>query len=383
MPQTENVDVLIVGSGPAGMSTALHLIDADRSWTGRTVVVDRAVHPRDKLCGGGITGDGDRVLEGLGLRYDGPQVLVQELELIYRSHNHSMNGDPVFRVVRRNEFDHWLAKLGQKQGLELRQGEAVTSVVPKRDHIEVVTDRAVFHAKVVVAADGSNSTVLKELKWNRTAGQARLLEVLTSETPDTRAFQDGVAMFDFSQAGAGLQGYYWEFPSMIGDQAFLNRGVFDSRVQSRRPRAALKQVLSESFANRGRDLADFSLKVHPIRWFQSDSPVSAPRILLAGDSAGVDPFLGEGISYALGYGQVAADAIVDAFARNDLSFVGYADRIQAHPLLSGLKTRVALAKLIYWPRMVWQQELAWRLSSMILSGFQRYRRGFGTRTSTG
>lgn len=380
MPQAENVDVLIVGSGPAGMSTALHLIDANRNWTSRTVVVDKAVHPRDKLCGGAITGEGERVLEGLGLRYDGPHVPVQELELIYRGHTHVMNGSPIFRVVRRNEFDHWLARRGQRHGLTVRQGEAVTSVVPKRDHVEVVTERAVFHARVVVAADGSNSTVLRELKWSRTAGQARLLEVLTSEAPDTRAFRDGAAVFDFSQAKAGLQGYYWEFPSLIGDQPFLNRGVFDSRVQSRRPRAALKQVLSESFANRGRDLADFSLQGYPIRWFRSDSPVSMPRILLAGDSAGVDPLLGEGISYALGYGQVAAEAIVDAFARNDLSFRGYSERILGHPLLSGLKTRAAIARLIYWPRLLWQQEATWRLTSMILRGFQGYRQVFETRS---
>lgn len=376
MLQAENVDVLIVGSGPAGMSTALHLIDADRNWTSRTVVVDRAVHPRDKLCGGGISGEGERILEGLGLRYDGLCVPVQELELIYRRHTHVMRGNPIFRVVRRNEFDHWLVRCGQRDGLTVRQGEAVTSVVPRKDHIEVVTDRAVFHAKVVVAADGSNSTVLRELKWTRSAGQARLLEVLTSEAPDTRAFRDGVAVFDFSQAGSGLQGYYWEFPSLIGDRTFLNRGVFDSRVQSRRPRATLKQVLSESIAHRGRDLADFPLKGHPIRWFRSDSPVSMPRILLAGDSAGVDPLLGEGIPYALGYGQVAAEAIVDAFARDDLSFRGYSDRIQAHSLLSGLKTRAAIAKLIYWPRLLWQQEVMWRLTSMILGGFQKYRQGF-------
>ncbi|MFW6097498.1 MAG: FAD-dependent monooxygenase, partial [Chloroflexota bacterium] len=49
------VDVLIVGSGPSGMSTALHLVQADAGWAERILVVDKAVHPREKLCGGGVT----------------------------------------------------------------------------------------------------------------------------------------------------------------------------------------------------------------------------------------------------------------------------------------------------------------------------------------
>jgi len=51
----ERVDVLIVGSGPSGASTALHLARRDPAWAGRVVIVEQAVHPREKLCGGGVT----------------------------------------------------------------------------------------------------------------------------------------------------------------------------------------------------------------------------------------------------------------------------------------------------------------------------------------
>lgn len=52
------MDILIIGSGPAGMSTALHLVQTDPAWAERILVIDRATHPRQKLCGGGLTRPG-------------------------------------------------------------------------------------------------------------------------------------------------------------------------------------------------------------------------------------------------------------------------------------------------------------------------------------
>lgn len=60
------VDVLIVGSGPSGMSTALHLVHQDPTWAKRIIVVDKAIHPREKLCGGGITHLGQMCWPGWG-----------------------------------------------------------------------------------------------------------------------------------------------------------------------------------------------------------------------------------------------------------------------------------------------------------------------------
>ena len=46
------VDVLIVGSGPSGMSTALHLVRQDKNWAKRIIVVDKAIHPRTRSAAG-------------------------------------------------------------------------------------------------------------------------------------------------------------------------------------------------------------------------------------------------------------------------------------------------------------------------------------------
>ncbi len=69
MTQMETVDVLIAGSGPAGMSAALHLVKADPGWADRIVIVEKSVHPREKLCGGGVTNLGEKMLSGLGLSF--------------------------------------------------------------------------------------------------------------------------------------------------------------------------------------------------------------------------------------------------------------------------------------------------------------------------
>ena len=65
MASIENIDLLVVGSGPSGTSTALHLVKKDPSWAERIVVIDKAVHPREKLCGGGVTHIGQNILAGL------------------------------------------------------------------------------------------------------------------------------------------------------------------------------------------------------------------------------------------------------------------------------------------------------------------------------
>ncbi len=367
MTELIHTDILIVGSGPAGSSTALHLIKRDPSWAGRIVIVDKAVHPRDKLCGGGITHLAQNILADLGLELEPRSFEVKEARLLYRDKSYSFHGNPVFRIIRRSEFDQWLAQTAEQLGVQLRQGEAVKEVNPQADYVEVVTEKATIRAKVVVAADGSRSFVRRKLKWDDDSRVARLVEVVTPENPTTTPeFRDGIAVFDFTPMDDDLQGYYWDFPSFIQGEPFMNRGVFDSRARPEKPKADLKDVLGGEMAERERRLDEYELKGHPIRWYSKDGRFAQERVLLVGDAAGADPLMGEGISFALGYGEPAAEAIIDAFARDDFSFDTYADRLRKHPLFVHLDLRVRLARYAYLLNRPWVASLGWSVMRLAM-----------------
>lgn len=367
MSEVIHTDILIIGSGPSGTSTALHLIKSDPAWAGRVIIVDKAVHPREKLCGGGITHLGQNVLADLGLSLEPRHFEVKEARLIYRNKTYSFFANPVFVIIRRDEFDHWLVQTAEKLGVPVRQGEAVKEITPHADHVEVVTDKATFRAKVVVGADGSRSFVRRKLKWDDDSRVARLVEVLTPEDPAaTPEFREAVAVFDFTPMDENLQGYYWDFPSFIKGKAFMNRGVFDSRARPEKPKADLKAVLGEELTERQRELDDYELKGHPIRWWSRHGRFARPRVLLVGDAAGADPFMGEGISFALGYGAPASEAIIDAFARDDYSFDTYAARLMEYPLFIHLDRRVRLARYAYLLNYPWLVSLGWSVMRLVM-----------------
>jgi menaquinone-9 beta-reductase len=371
--QIEEVDVLIVGSGPSGSSTALHLVQQDPGWARRILIVDKAVHPREKLCGGGVTHLGTDVLARLGLRFEPRHFLVREVRLLYEDKSFAFLGNPAFRVTRRDEFDHWLVQQVEARGVTVRQGEGVTDVSVEDDYVAVVTERSTIHAKVVVAADGSRSFVRRRLKWDDDSRVARLLEVLTPEDGRRQVeFRDGIAIFDFTPMNDGLQGYYWDFPSYVQGESYMNRGVFDSRARPDKEKADLPGVLATSLEERERKLEEYPLKGHPIRWFHKDGRFARPRVLLVGDAAGADPLMGEGISFALGYGEVAAAAIADAFGRQDFSFAGYRDRLLATPLFQHLWWRTRAARAAYLLNYPWLVRLGWALMRLFLR-FTRWR----------
>ena len=330
MNKLKTIDLIIIGAGPAGLSTALHLIQRDPSWGQRMIVLEKGKHPRPKLCGGGITSLGLKTLKDLGfpLPLPLPQSRVDHTYLTYRKRKIHVRGKPLFSVFHRTEFDHYLALQAIDRGVQIQEEEEVKTLLSKNGGILVKTTKGQYKTQAVVGADGVLGITRGYLKQpNSPKRITRTLEVWTKgETASKRSGQKS-ALFDFTPLSENLQGYFWEFPFLIENMPGHNLGVYDTRMANTRPRANLMGILEKELSSRIPDSKKTKIKGAPIHWFEPGNPVSMKHIILVGDAAGVDVLFGEGISPALAYGKIAALEISKAFRRDDFSFSRYKMRI--------------------------------------------------------
>jgi flavin-dependent dehydrogenase len=177
------------------------------------------------------------------------------------------------------------------------------------------------------------------------------------------------AYFDFFPVTRNIAGYVWDFPTQVNGQGMRCWGIYDTNLLAEQRRPQLREPLAQEMSRFGFNLDDYEIKGHPIRWFSPENQMGVPRVLLVGDAAGADSFLGEGISIALGYGALAAREIGGAFAKNDFSFRGYRHRVLRSPLGQALVTRWLLTHVIYAFKWKWFQILIWRILKPIVVPF--------------
>lgn len=355
-------DVIIVGAGPAGLSTALHLAKIVPGIAANTLVLERGQHPRNKLCAGGLTVDAESLLESLALNVNEvPHVMVKSAHLQFEGRGLNLQPPkrPAFRVIRRDEFDAWLAEKTRQRGIEILENMRVNTIHPEEDLVRLETEKGDFQARVVVGADGSNGIVRKRILPNSPLHTARLLEVIANPLCDTN-HQPDRAYFDFFCVPNGIAGYTWDFPTQIKGEPMRCWGIFDNNLLADQPRAVLRAELEEEMQRHNYNLAENELLGHPIRLFSPFAHFSAPRVLLAGDAAGSDPLFGEGISIALGYGKLASQTIQTAFKHDNFSFLSYRKKILFSPLGQTLILRSLFASFIFSFHWRWFQRLLWQ-----------------------
>jgi menaquinone-9 beta-reductase len=379
-------DIIIIGGGPSGLSTALHLARDFPRLTRRILILEKARYPRPKLCAGGLVVDAEIILQRLGLDVsEVPHVDAEKIHFDFEAKGLDIRVPKrhALRVIRRAEFDNWLAKKAERRGIEIREAVTVKNIVPYPDHVAVETDQGMFRVQVVVGADGSNGVTRRCIFPGAPLHTARVLEVITPViagkvkhnkvisstdkeiasqkiTPRNEGQREG-AYFDFFPVLTNIAGYVWDFPTQVNGELMRCWGIYDTNMLANEKRPPLKEPLAKEMSRLGYDLEKYEIKGYPIRWFTPKNQISVPRVLLVGDAAGADPFLGEGISIALGYGALAAGEIGEAFQRNEFSFNGYRQRVLKSALGQVLFARWFVAQVVYSFKWKWFQILVWRI----------------------
>lgn len=336
------VDVLVVGGGPAGLSTALHL--HARAPKLSVLVLEKEHYPREKYCAGGIGQRAFNLLGAIGVRPAVPMVSFDTITVNFPEHAVDVREPGFGAVVRRIEFDAALAAEVQRRGIALRQGAAVRAVTPGDDGVTVtLSDGETLRARVVVGADGVGGVVRRGIGLDGGTLRAQVIECDTE--PVATDGPRSTLFFDASDRT--LHGYGWDFPSLVNGREVVCRGIYVVRnFGAENVRDRLKAYL----AAKGLDIANYRLKPFGERGFDHSAPLSASRVLLAGEAAGIDIATGEGIAQAIQYGDVAARYLTRAFDRGRFDFASWRRTVQLAGLGRSLFLRTLIFRTMYYQR---------------------------------
>jgi flavin-dependent dehydrogenase len=311
--------VLISGAGPAGVAAAVALVQEGLA-PERILCLDRARFPRPKPCGGGLTGHADAALEALGLAVRVPSVSCPEGRLVYRRLHRTVTMRRPVRIVRRDELDADLVAQARDRGIEVREGEGLARFAASSGGVEVETTAGRrLSAQVLVGADGAGSLVRRHLA--AAGGFERRPLRLSRLELEQPARLPATMVYDYTPFASGLRGYVWIFPVPGGR---INVGIMHEPAGSGAELGgrALEAVLAETLANHGISLPG-PARGWPAWGYHPNAPVAGPRLLCAGDAAGIDGLTGEGIAVGLAHGPVVARAVRMALSTRDFGFDGY------------------------------------------------------------
>ena len=370
MTGAPDFDVAVVGAGPGGSAAALALSRGGL----RVAILEKAVLPRYKTCGGGLLG---RTLKMLPLDL---RAVVERECFSAELHHHgpalsftTRRERPVVSMVMRDRFDQLLTAAAQEAGATLLAGAPVESVAVRADGVDLKTKAGAVTARFVIAADGVGSVVARQCGMPELRHVIPALECeVTVDAPRFEKFRDA-ARFDF---GFTPHGYAWVFPK----RGHLSIGVLTTRRGSCNLNDEYARYLAQ-FGLAG-PLAEerhgFMIPLCP-RGRLCDSP----RVLPIGDAAGLaDPLLAEGISGAILSGQLAAQAILAHRSDEAAARRAYRAHLQ-RTLLPELRLARVLARIIYdFPRArAWLltrhgQRLSERLTHLVM-GETSYRATLG------
>jgi geranylgeranyl reductase family protein len=303
-------DVAIIGAGPAGSAAAIGLARRGTS----VLLADRARFPRDKTCGGGVTGRAraaapcsiDDVVEAV--------VTEAELRSVGGRAARRVGRSPLVYMTQRWRLDHHVASQAAAAGADFRDDARCTTVELDRDGATLSLDGERIRARIVIGADGANGTAASQLGLGGNRALMLALEGhldLELAPPELRA---GRLVLE---SGSIRGGYAWSFPKAdhlnIGIGGWIDEGP------------ELRMQLAQFCRRLGVDPEALEpLRGHrlPLRAFRSR--LASANACVVGDAAGlVDPLTGDGIYESFLSGRLAAEACIERLAGDEQALIRY------------------------------------------------------------
>jgi menaquinone-9 beta-reductase len=316
----DDFEIVIVGGGPAGLTTALTLARADPSLLRRMVVLEKGTYPRDKYCAGALGGRGEKILADLDAWPGVPSVRVSGMSFRGKFGEQAHRTGHIGHVVRRMEFDDALARIAMSRGVRVLEGAAAEVVESVSGGATVRTSRGTYRGRFVVGADGVGSVVRKAMGLGKGKLFAQVLELDTEPVASDRARD----LLHFDASDQTFAGYYWDFPTRVDGRDLVCRGVYHLREGAPKPREGsetrrpedvdIRERLGTRLEALGLDIDRYKNKRFAERGLAAGEPLQEGPLLLAGEAAGIDPVTGEGIAQGIEYGALAGRFLVDVLA---------------------------------------------------------------------
>ena len=327
----DEADVIVVGAGPAGATTAFYLAQSGLD----VLLLEKSRFPREKVCGDGLTpravkslvamgikvGEQDGWVRNKGLRVIGAGM---RLEMPWPE----LSSYPGYGLVRtRHDMDEALARRAQQAGARLHEGVTVTGPV-RHERTGRITgvvarpeggDERRYAARVVVAADGNSSRLSVAMGLRKRDDRPLGVAVRTyykSPRHDDDYLESWLDLWDGDRL---LPGYGWIFgmgdgTSNVGLGLLNTSAAFGHTDYHALLRKWLKGMPAEWGFTEENRTAPVRGAALPMGF--NRTPQYHQGLLLAGDAAGmVNPFNGEGIAYAMESGEILARTITQALGR--------------------------------------------------------------------
>jgi menaquinone-9 beta-reductase len=332
-PPDAEADVIVVGAGPAGATTAFYLAQSGLD----VLLLEKSRFPREKVCGDGLTPRAVKTLVSMGIsvseqdgwvRNKGLRVIGagKRLELPWPE----LASYPGYGLVRtRLDLDETLARRAQQAGARLLEGVTVTGPVCDERSGRIIGvaakaadggDERTYRARVVVAADGNSSRLSVAMGLRKRDDRPLGVAVRTyyrTHRHDDDYLESWLDLWDGDRL---LPGYGWIFgmgdgTSNVGLGLLNTSAAFGNTDYHALLRKWLEGMPAEwgfTEENRTQPIRGAALPMGFNR-----TPHYYQGLLLVGDAGGmVNPFNGEGIAYAMESGEILARTVVQALARS-------------------------------------------------------------------